>query len=91
MSRTCRAGGLRNTRPRGADGRSLIGCLWTLTGYHSLVFIVNAGWGHVTGAVDAGPLAERDCQFQDCLASGPFRTVTAATLTPSRVCCCSRS
>ncbi len=66
--------------PRGADGRSLIGCLWTLTGYHSLVLIVNAGWGHVTGAVDAGPLAERDCQFQDCLASGPFRPVTAATL-----------
>jgi hypothetical protein len=66
--------------PRDASGRSLIGCLWTLTGYHSLAFIVNASWSHVSGAVEAGPLAERDCQFQDCLTSSPSRTVTAATL-----------
>lgn len=66
--------------PRDAGGRSLIGCLWTLTGYHSLAFIVNASWSHVTGAVEAGPLAERDCQFQDCLVSGPTQAVVATTL-----------
>ena len=66
--------------PHNHDGRSLIGCLWTLTGYHSLCLIVNASWSHVSGAVRAGPLAERDCQFQDCLASGPNLTIKAETL-----------
>ena len=66
--------------PKDQGGRSLIGCLWTLAGYHSLVLVVNASWSHVTGAVDAGPLAERDCQFSDCLAASPARAVKAEAL-----------
>ena len=66
--------------PFDQGGRSLIGCLWTLPGYHSLVLVVNASWTHVTGAVQAGILAERDCQFSDCLVAGPARIVKAEVL-----------
>lgn len=66
--------------PRDQGGRSLIGCLWSLPGYHSVCLIVNASWNHVTGAVEAGPLAERDCQFQDCFANGPLHTAKANDL-----------
>lgn len=63
-----------------AGGHNLIGCLWTLTGYHSLCLIVNASWSHVSGAVEPGALAGRDCQFQDCLISGPPTTLKADAL-----------
>ena len=51
--------------PIGHDS-PLIGCLWSLQGHHSLALVVNAGWHHANGAVKAGPLAERDCQLQNC-------------------------
>ena len=37
-------------------------------------------WTHVTGAVESGPLAERDCQFQDCFANGPLQNAKAELL-----------
>jgi hypothetical protein len=53
--------------PLQPHNNSLIGMSWTLPGYHSLVLIVNAAWQPVTASVRAGTLAERDCQFHDCL------------------------
>ncbi len=66
--------------PRDLGGRSLVGCLWTLPGYHSLLLVVNASWGHVTGAIEPGPLAERDALFHDCLINGPAKPVKAKAL-----------
>ncbi len=60
--------------PRDHTGRSLIGCLWTLPGYHSLLLVVNASWHSVDGALEAGPLALHDSQVQDFLAGGPTTT-----------------
>jgi Alpha amylase, catalytic domain len=54
--------------PLGHDS-PLVGCLWTLQGHHALVLVVNAGWQHTQGAVQAGPLVERDCQLQQCFAN----------------------
>ncbi|MBA3846668.1 MAG: alpha-amylase [Planctomycetes bacterium] len=69
-------GAWRLLEPKG--GGPLIGCLWSLAQYHSLLLIVNAGWSHYTGAIDAGPLAGRDCTLQDALVSGsqPFTIPT---------------
>jgi hypothetical protein len=54
--------------PRG--GGPFVACLWTLQGHHALVLVVNASWSHASGAIDAGPLAERDCQLQHCFDGG---------------------
>ena len=51
--------------------RSLVACLWTLPAHHWLLCIVNASWQPSQGSIDAGPLATRDCQFQDYLAGAP--------------------
>jgi hypothetical protein len=46
-------------------GGPLIGMLWTLPAHHSLLVVVNASWGHGASSLDLGPLATRDCQFQE--------------------------
>ncbi len=56
--------------PKGAESRALVACLWTLQAHPSLLAVVNASWSPTTGAVEPGPLAGRDCQFQDFLAPG---------------------
>jgi Alpha amylase, catalytic domain len=66
--------------PLNHEGYSLIGCLWTLPGHHSLVLIVNASWQPVSGAVRAGALVERDCQLQDCFSGGAPLQLKASTL-----------
>ena len=66
--------------PRDDAGRPLIACLWSLAGYHSLLLIVNASWHNADGAIDAGPLAQHDCQVQDFLAGGPTSTWTSDDL-----------
>lgn len=59
--------------PRDEGGRHLIGCLWSLPSFHQLLVVVNASPYEITGAVEAGPLMARDCQFQDRLGgSGSF-------------------
>ena len=58
----------------------LIEFLWPLSEYHSLLLVINAGWHHCTGAVDAGPLNHKDCLFQDHLVGGPTYPVTAGEL-----------
>lgn len=66
--------------PTDHRGHNLIGCLWSLNAHHSLVLLVNAGWQQVEGAVRAGPLSARDCQFQDYMAGTPPMLVKADTL-----------
>lgn len=53
-----------------APDSPLVACLWSLQGHHSLVLVVNAGWQHAGGAVQAGPLTDRDCQLQHCFGGG---------------------
>lgn len=56
------------------EARSLVGFLWTLPSHHQLVVVVNLSRFPVQGAVDPGLLAERDCQFTDCLnGQAPFQ------------------
>lgn len=57
----------RLLEPKDDGGRHLIGCLWSLPSFHQLLVVVNASPHQITGAVDAGNLAARDCQFQDRL------------------------
>lgn len=66
--------------PFNAEGHNLIGCLWTLPVHHSLLLIVNTGWQSVSGSIQPGPLAMRDCQFQDFLGGGVPLVVRAETL-----------
>lgn len=66
--------------PRDHRGSSLIGCLWSLHAHHSLALLVNTSWQPVSGAVHAGPLANRDGQFQDCLAGSAPTLVKSETL-----------
>jgi len=66
--------------PFNAAGHHLIGCLWTLPVHHSLLLLVNASWQPVSGAVHPGPLATRDCQFQDFLNGGAPYVVKADAL-----------
>jgi hypothetical protein len=66
--------------PRGASSRTLIACLWTLPAHHWLLVVVNASWHPATGAVDAGPMAGRDCQFQDFPGGGGTNLVSAEML-----------
>src|SRR5205814_1688441 len=66
--------------PRDGGGGNLIGCLWSLPLHHSLLLVVNAGWQHAAGALDAGPLAARDQQMHDFLAGGAPVAVSADTL-----------
>ncbi len=56
--------------PLGHDS-PLVGCLWTLQGHHALALVVNASWHNANGAVQGGPLFERDCQLQQCFAATP--------------------
>lgn len=65
--------------PMGQDS-PLVGCLWTLQGHHALALIVNASWNHTQGAVQAGPLTERDCQLQLCFTQAAPTTVKAEAL-----------
>ena len=66
--------------PRDSGGHSLIGCLWSLPGYHSVLVIVNAAWHQAVGHLDAGELSLRDQQFQDFLSgTAPF-TLTSERL-----------
>jgi hypothetical protein len=62
----------RLLEPRG--GAPLIACLWSVSAYHSLLVVVNAGWSECHGAIDVGELAGgRDCSFQDVFNGGtPF-------------------
>jgi hypothetical protein len=73
-------GSWRLLEPTGPAGGTLIGCLWSLPGHHTLVLLVNASWDPVSGAVQAGPLGERDCQFQDCFGTTPPFQIKAAAL-----------
>jgi hypothetical protein len=66
--------------PRGESGRSLVACLWTLPAHHWLLVVVNASWQPASGAVEVGPLATRDCQFQDYLAGGTAYQMRAEDL-----------
>ncbi len=66
--------------PFNQRGGNLIACLWSLAVHHSLLLLVNASWQPTTGAVSAGSLANRDCQFQDYLAGGSPYVVRAETL-----------
>ena len=66
--------------PLDGGGHSLIGCLWTLPGYHSVLVVVNAAWHEAVGHVEAGPLALRDQQFQDFLSGTIPFTLTAEAL-----------
>jgi hypothetical protein len=66
--------------PFNQRGANLIACLWSLAVHHSLLLLVNASWQATSGAVVAGPLANRDCQFQDYLAGGTPYVVKAETL-----------
>jgi len=70
----------RLLEPRSGHDSSLIACLWTLPLHHSLLVVVNASWRELSGAVEAGPLANRDCQFQDCTNGGTVVPVGAETL-----------
>jgi hypothetical protein len=67
--------------PRGDKSRSLVACLWTLPAHHWLLCIVNASWQPAQGAIEPGPLANRDCQFQDYLAGSASYQVKAESLT----------
>lgn len=66
--------------PANEGGRNLIGCLWSLPVHHSLLLVVNASWQPVSGALQAGPLAARDCQIQDFLNGGGSTTWRAEDL-----------
>jgi hypothetical protein len=66
--------------PGNAGGGNLIGCLWTLPVHHSILLLVNASWQGLSGAVNAGPLANQDCQFQDYLGHGQPYSVSAEVL-----------
>jgi hypothetical protein len=66
--------------PFNQRGTNLIACLWSLAVHHSLLLLVNASWQATSGAVVAGPLASRDCQFQDYLGGGPSYVVKAENL-----------
>jgi len=66
--------------PRNDRSRSLVACLWTLASHHWLLVIVNASWQPTQGAVEPGPMATRDCQFQDYLGGGPIYTEKAELL-----------
>jgi hypothetical protein len=66
--------------PFNQRGNNLIGCLWSLAVHHSLLLLVNASWQPISGAVQAGPLASRDCQFQDYLANGQPYLVKSDTM-----------
>ena len=67
--------------PRTTGGMPFIACLWTMHLHHSLLVVINASWHQATGAIDAGPLANRDCQIQDVSAgSGGPLAINAATL-----------
>ncbi len=70
----------RLLEPRGGGGHSLVACLWMLPAHHWLLVIVNASWQACQGAVDAGPMATRDCQFQDYLAGGALYQMKAEEL-----------
>ncbi len=61
-------------------GNTLIGVAWTLPGHHAIVLIVNASWQPVSASVRAGLLAERDCQFYDCLIDGQPMFMKASTM-----------
>jgi hypothetical protein len=62
------------------EGGPLIGLLWTLPAHHSLLVVVNACWGHAHGHLDLGPLAQRDCQFQDMFGNLPPAQIDADQL-----------
>ncbi len=66
--------------PFNQRGTNLIACLWSLAVHHSLLLLVNASWQATSGAVVAGPLANRDCQFQDYLGGGASYVVKAESL-----------
>lgn len=66
--------------PFNEGGRNLVGCLWSLPVHHSLLLLVNASWQPVSGAIQAGDLASRDCQFQDYLGNGAPLVIKAETL-----------
>jgi hypothetical protein len=70
----------RLLEPLGHQSHALIACLWSLPSFHQLLVIVNLSGGTVEGAVEAGPLANRDCQFQDRLSGAHPFTVHADTL-----------
>ncbi len=75
-----RDGSWQLLEPTDHRGHNLVGCLWSLNAHHSLVLLVNAGWQPVDGAVQAGPLAGRDCLIQDFLAGTPPVPVKADAL-----------
>ncbi len=74
-------GSWRLLEPQQPVHNSLIGCLWSSPGHHDLLLIVNASWEPVSGSVQAGPLAERDNQFHDCLLGGQPQLLKSSTLT----------
>jgi hypothetical protein len=58
-------------------GGPLLGLLWSLQSHHSLLVVVNASWGHVSGNLQLAAIAQRDAQFQDVFGPNPTFTLSA--------------